>query len=154
MNPIYPSLEGNGVITLEKVKVMGLKLFNSMSRNLEREDLRDPDLSKVELKTSIKKNVITLEKTRMKISGFRFRVSGETNFNGQLNLKARLGLPPMGIVGIPMRVLGTHDNPKFKYGRGTADEDVEETEYTDDLSPEMLKLIHNAKSEDLQEQKR
>jgi AsmA protein len=152
MNPIYPSLEGNGVLTLEKVKVMGLKLFTSMSRNLEKEQIKDPDLSKVEIRTTIKKNVITLEKTRMKFAGFRFRISGETNFNGRMNLRTRLGLPPLGIVGIPMRILGTQENPKFKYGRGTKDEDVEETEYTDELSPEMLKLIHNAKTEDLQDE--
>jgi AsmA protein len=152
MNPIYPSLEGNGVLTLEKVKVMGLKLFTSMSKNLEKDQIKDPDLSKVEIKSSIKKNVITIEKTKMKMAGFRFRVSGETSFNGSLNLKARLGLPPLGIVGIPMRVLGTQNDPKFKYGRGTADEDVEETEYSDDLSPEMLKMIRNAKAEDLQDE--
>jgi AsmA protein len=154
MNPVYPSLEGSGVLTLMKVKVAGLKLFTSMSKNLEKEEIRDPDLAKVELRTSIKKNVITLEKTRMRMAGFRFRISGETNFNGSLNLKARLGLPPLGLVGIPMRVLGTANDPKFKYGRGTADEDVEETEYTDELSPEMLKLIHNAKAEHLQDEPR
>ena len=152
MNPIYPSLEGNGTVTLEKIRVMGLKLFTAMGKNLDREQIGNPDLSKVELKTSIRKNVITLERTRMRVSGFRFRIGGETNFNGQLNFKARLGLPPMGIVGIPMRILGTQDDPKFKYGRGTKDEDVEETDYTDELSPEMLKLIRNAKAEDLKDE--
>ncbi|TSA24490.1 MAG: hypothetical protein D4R67_11730, partial [Bacteroidetes bacterium] len=144
---IYPSLEGGGILTLEKVKVMGLKLFTSMSRDLEKEGIKNPDLSKVELKTTIKNNVITLERTKMKMAGFRFRVQGETSFNGKLNLKTRLGLPPLGIVGIPMRILGTSENPKFKYGRGTSDEDIEETEFTDELSPEMLKLIRNAKEE-------
>ena len=85
----------------------------------------------------------------MKIAGFRFRVEGQTNFNGKLNLKSRLGLPPLGIVGIPMRILGTQENPKFKYGRGNHDEDVEETEYSDELSSEMLKLIRSAKEEEL-----
>jgi AsmA protein len=152
MNPIYPSLEGQGVIRLEKVKVMGLKLFTSMSRNLGKEEIKNPDLSKVELRTTIKKNVITLEKTRMKISGFRFRIGGETSFTGQLNLKARLGLPPMGIVGIPMRILGTQNNPKFKYGRGTGDEDVAETDYSDEVPPEMLDKIRNAKAEELKDE--
>jgi AsmA protein len=152
MNPVYPSLEGGGVLTLKKIKVMGMKLFTSMSKNLEKEKIKDPDLSKVELKTTIKNNVITLEKTKMKISGFRFRISGETNFNGAMNFKARLGLPPMGIVGIPMRILGTQDNPKFKYGRGTNDEDVEETSYSDEIPPEMLKKIKEAKEEDIEEE--
>jgi len=148
MKPVYPSLEGGGTLTLKKVKVMGLKLFTAMSRNLEKEKIKNPDLSKVDIKSTIKNNVITIEKTKLKMSGFRFRVSGETNFNGQLNLKTRLGLPPLGIIGIPIRILGTQENPKFKYGRGNNDEDVEETEYSDDIPKDMLEKIKNAKDEE------
>ena len=151
MEPVYPSLEGGGTITLKNIKVMGLKLFTAMSSNLGKEKIKNPDLAKVELKTTIKNNVITLEKVKMKISGFRFRIEGATNFNGSLNMKARLGLPPLGIVGIPMRILGTQDNPKFKYGRGTKDENVEETDYSDELPPEMLEKIKSAKEEDLKD---
>jgi AsmA protein len=152
MSPIYPSLEGGGVLSLKKVKVMGLKLFTAMSKNLEKEKLKDPDLSKIDLKTTIKKNVITLEKTKLKFSGFRFRMAGQTNFDGKLNLKTRLGLPPLGIVGIPIRVLGTQDDPKFKYGRGNGDEDVEETEYSDTIPPDMLNKIKAAKTEDINDE--
>lgn len=151
MNPVYPSLEGGGVISLKKVKVMGLKLFTSMSKNLEKEKIKEPDLSKVEIRSSIKNNLITLEKTKMKISGFRFRIGGETSFDGRLNFKARLGLPPLGIVGIPMRILGTSDNPKFKYGRGSKDEDLDETEYSDEIPKDMLDKIKSAKEEDLKD---
>lgn len=152
MEPIYPSLDGSGVVRLENVKVMGMKLFTTMGRNLEKDELKNPDLSRIEIRTSVKKNVITLERTKMKIAGFRFRISGEANFYRQLNLKARLGLPPLGIVGVPMRILGTMENPKFKYGRGLKDEDVEETDYYDEISPEMLKLIRDAKATDLQDE--
>ncbi|MEI8005030.1 MAG: AsmA-like C-terminal region-containing protein, partial [Bacteroidota bacterium] len=152
MNPVYPSLEGGGVLSLKKVKVMGLKLFTDMSKNLEKEKIKSPDLAKVDLKTSIKNNVITLEKTKMKISGFRLKIGGETNFNGSINLKARLGLPPLGIFGINMRLLGTMDNPKFKYGKGSGDESVEETEYTDELPKDLQARIRNAKDEDLKDE--
>jgi AsmA protein len=148
MKPVYPSLEGGGTLSLKKVKVIGLKLFTAMSHNLDKEKIKNPDLAKVDIKTTIKDNVITIEKTKMKMSGFRFRLNGETNFNGQLNLKTRLGLPPLGIVGIPIRVLGTQDNPKFKYGRGTNDEDIDETQYSDELPKEMLDKIKSAKEED------
>lgn len=147
MYPIYHSLEGGGTLTLEEVKVKGLKLLNAMGRNLEKEEIKNPGLTRVELNTTIKNNVITLERTRMKMAGFRFRVEGETSFSGQINLKTRLGLPPLGIVGIPIRILGTSDNPRFRYGRGTSDEDIEVTEYTEELSPEMLSLIREAKEE-------
>jgi AsmA protein len=152
MNPVYPSLEGGGVVSLKKIKVMGLKLFTAMSKNLEKEKINEPDLSKVEIRSSIKNNVITIEKTKMKISGFRFRIGGETSFDGKLNFKARLGLPPLGIVGIPMRILGTSDNPKFKYGRGSKDEDLDETEYSDEIPKDMLDKIKSAKEEDLKDE--
>jgi AsmA protein len=41
----------------------------------------------------------------------------------------RLGLPPLGIIGIPLTVTGTKDDPKVKLGKKT--EDLEETEYVD-----------------------
>ncbi len=152
MKPVYPSLEGGGVLSLKKIRVMGLKLFTDMSKNLEKEKIKNPDLSKVELKTSIKNNVISLEKTKIKMAGFRLRIAGESNFNGSINLKARLGLPPLGIFGINMRLLGTMDNPKFKYGKGSGDDDVAETEYSDELPREMLDKIKNAKEEDLKDE--
>jgi AsmA protein len=152
MKPVYPSLEGNGVITLKKIKVMGLKLFTEMSKNLDKEKIKSPDLSKVDIKSSIKNNVITIEKTKLKFAGFRLRISGETNFNGSLNLKTRLGLPPLGIIGIPMRILGNQENPKFKYVKGNNDEDVEETEYSDTVPKDFLDKIKNAKEEDLKDE--
>lgn len=151
MNPVYSSLEGNGVLSLEKVKVMGLKLFTAMGKNLDKEKIKNPDLSKVELKTRIKNNVITLERTKIKIAGFRLRMEGETNFSGKLNLKTRLGLPPFGILGIPIRILGTQENPKFKYGRGNQDESVEETIFSDEIPADILLQIQNVKEEDLKE---
>ncbi len=154
MKPVYPSLEGGGILSLKKVKVMGLKLFTAMSKNLGKEKIKDPDLSKVDIKSTIKNNVITIENTKMKIAGFRFRIGGETNFNGNLNLKARLGLPPLGIIGIPIRVLGTQENPKFKYGRGNNDEGVEETQYSDEIPKDILEKIKSAKEEDLKDEPR
>jgi AsmA protein len=123
-----------------------------MSKNLDKEKIKNPDLSKVDIKSSIKNNVITIEKTKLKFAGFRFRISGETNFNGSLNLKSRLGLPPLGIVGIPIRILGSQENPKFKYGRGNNDEDVEETEYSDTIPKDILEKIKNVKEEDLKDE--
>ncbi|MCK9423337.1 MAG: AsmA family protein [Bacteroidales bacterium] len=151
MSPVYPSLEGGGTLTLKKVKVMGLKLFNVISKSTEKEKLKNPDLSKVEFKTTIKNNVITLEQTKIKISGFRLKLSGTTNFNGDLNLKMRIGLPPLGIFGIPLRVLGTSDNPKLKYGRGSSNGHVEETEYTDEMPADLKEKLRNAKEEDLKD---
>ena len=41
----------------------------------------------------------------------------------------RLGLPPLGIIGIPLTVTGTQEAPKVKIGKET--QDLEETEYVE-----------------------
>ncbi len=69
------------------------------------------------------------------------------------NIKACLGLPPLGIIGIPIRILGTQENPKFKYGKGNNDENVEETEYSDEIPKDILDKIKNAKEEDWEKPK-
>lgn len=118
MYPVMPSLKGGGVLSIKKVKMKGFKLFSAMGKETGKNEINDPDLSKIDFKTSIKNNIVTLEKTKMKVSGFRLRLQGQTSLDGQLKLKCRIGLPPFGIVGIPVNVTGTGDNPKIKVGKG------------------------------------
>ena len=42
-------------------------------------------------------------------------------------MKIRVGLPPLGIIGIPITVTGNKDKPKIKLGK--KEEEIEETEY-------------------------
>ena len=127
MMPIYPSLKGNGVLSVSKVKMSGFKLMNAVSRKTGKESIANPDLSKVDIKTSIKNNIITIDRFKFKVAGFRPRIEGTTSFDGKLNIKMRLGLPPLGIIGIPLKITGTQENPKVRLGRET--EDLQETEY-------------------------
>jgi AsmA protein len=64
------------------------------------------------------------------MAGFRLRTEGQTSLDGKLNLKMRLGLPPLGIIGIPLKVTGTQENPKIKMGKNK--EELQETEYKDE----------------------
>lgn len=128
MQPVYPSLEGKGVVSISKVKINGLKLFGQLSDKTDFESINNPDLSKVDIKSSIKNNIITVEETKMRIALFRLRIKGETSFDGQLNLKIRVGLPPVGLIGIPVVITGTSDNPKVKIFSKTGQE-IEETKY-------------------------
>lgn len=136
MMPIFPSLKGNGVLSVSKVKMKGFKLMNVVSRKTGRNEIANPDLSKVDIKTSIKNNIITIDRFKFKVAGFRPRVEGTTSFDGQLNIKMRLGLPPLGIIGIPIKVTGTQDNPKVKLGKQT--EDLQETEYEGEVPAPLL----------------
>lgn len=78
----------------------------------------------------MRNNVFHLERFKIKIFGFRLRCEGESTLDGLLRLKMRLGLPPLGIIGIPMRVTGTHENPQIKLGRGD-EAALPETEWED-----------------------
>lgn len=134
MAPVYPSLKGGGVINLKEVKLKGFKLMNAVSSSTERNELKDPELSGINLKTTVNNNIITLERTKLRIVGFRPRFEGQASLDGELNIKGRLGLPPFGIFGIPFTVRGTSDDPVVKLkrdkdGKVLQDkEDVEEDE--------------------------
>lgn len=119
MNPVYPSLTGGGILSVKDVKVRGLKMFSAVSKQTGTESMKNPDVSKVDIKTTIKNNTMTVERFKFKFAGFRPRIEGTTSLDGKLNLKMRLGLPPFGIFGIPLTVTGTQDNPKIKVGRKT-----------------------------------
>jgi AsmA protein len=125
MEPVFPSLLGNGVISVKNVKMYGMKMFGSVAKKTNKESIKNPELSKVDIKSSIKNNIITIERFKFKFAGFRPRIEGTTSLDGRLNLKMRLGLPPLGILGIPLTITGNKDNPKIKIGRKT--EDLEET---------------------------
>ena len=133
MEPVMPSLEGNGTLSVKKVKMKGFKLLNIVSSKTDNPDIKDPDVSKVDIKTTIKNNIVTIERFKFKVAGCRLRFEGQTSLDGKLNLKMRIGLPPLGIIGIPIKVLGTQENPDIKLGRKS--EDLEETEYVDGVTP-------------------
>lgn len=133
MQPIYPSLVGGGTLSVKKVKMKGFKMFGAVSKKTGRAALNDPDLSKVDIKTTIKNNIINIERFKFKVAGFRPRIEGQTSFDGALNIKMRLGLPPLGIIGIPMKITGTKDDPKVSLGRENAD--LKEVEYEEGQVP-------------------
>ncbi|MDP4258962.1 MAG: AsmA-like C-terminal region-containing protein [Bacteroidota bacterium] len=131
MHPIYPSLKGGGVLAVKKVKVKGLRLFGAVSKESGK-NVNDPDLSKVEIKTTINNNIITLARTRMKVSAFKLRMEGQASFDGRLNLRFRVGLPPFGVIGIPLTVTGTQENPRVKARKGSDQDELEATEDKDE----------------------
>ena len=121
MEPVYPSLVGAGVLSVKEVKLFGMKMFNAVSKATSHEKLKNPEISKVDIKSSIKNNIITLERFKFKFAGFRPRIEGTTSLDGKLNLKMRLGLPPLGIIGIPLTITGNKDKPKIKLRRSSED---------------------------------
>lgn len=129
LQPIMPSLIGGGILTVKNVKMKGFKLLNAVSQKTETDVFNNPDISEVDIKTSIKNNLVTIEPFKIKASLFRLRFAGQTSFDGKLNLQMRLGLPPLGIIGIPMKITGTHANPNVQLGK--KGKELKETKYKD-----------------------
>lgn len=131
MQPLYPSLVGGGTISIKDVKMKGYKLFNAVSKKTGRDAMNNPNLTEVKIKSTIKNNVIDIERFKFKVAGFRPRIEGKTTFDGKLAIFMRLGLPPFGIIGIPLNITGTKDNPKVKLGKKMGE--LKETEYDSDV---------------------
>jgi len=129
MMPVYPSLEGGGVLSVKNIKMKGFKLFNAVSKTTEHDGLRNPDLSEIDIKTVVKNNIMTVDQFKFKVAGFRPKIAGQASLDGKLNLKMRLGLPPLGIIGIPLKITGTQEKPIVKIGKKS--DDLEETEYNE-----------------------
>jgi len=125
MHIVYSSLKGEGVLSLKKVKVKGFKMLNAVGNTTNRKDIKDPSLSEVDIRSSIANNIITIERTKLRIAGFRPRFEGQVSFDGRLNMRGRVGLPPFGILGIPFNVTGTQKNPVVKLKRGSAKDSLD-----------------------------
>ena len=131
MRPVYPSLKGGGVLSVKKVKIKGFKLFGAVGNKTDHKGIDSGDVSKVDIKTTIANNIITIERTKMRMAGFRLRFEGQVSFDNALNLQFRLGLPPFGLFGIPMHITGTQDKPVIHLGNAKKEDELKETEDAD-----------------------
>jgi AsmA protein len=115
MNPIYPSLEGGGVVNLRDVAVKNIKMLSVIGDNIGADAFNNPDMKGVNIVTHIKNNLIHIDEFKFKVSVLRPSISGTTSFNGLLDILVKVGLPPAGWIGIPVAVTGTSDKPKIKF---------------------------------------
>ena len=114
MKPIYPSLQGGGNVNLRDVEVKNLKMLSAIGDNIGADAFNNPDMKGVDIKTNIKNNLIHVDPFTFKVSVLRPSISGTTSFNGLLDFRIRVGLPPGGWIGFPVVVTGTHEKPKIK----------------------------------------
>ncbi|SMD44535.1 AsmA protein [Aquiflexum balticum DSM 16537] len=131
MQPVMPSIKGEGVFGLDNIKLKGFKLMNTIANRTENSELQDPDLADVSIKSSIANNLITIERTRMRIAGFRPRFEGQVSLDGDMSIAFRLGLPPLGIFGIPIKITGNAENFNMEIGKITEGDELEEVKDVD-----------------------
>ncbi len=131
MQPVYPSLKGGGALSVKKIKLHGFKLFSAVGRKTNHNGIDSGDVSKVDIETTIANNIITIKRTKMRMAGFRLRFDGQVSFDNALDLHFRLGLPPLGIFGIPMTITGTESKPVIHLGNGKKEDQLKETDDSD-----------------------
>ena len=115
MNPIYPSLEGGGVVNLRDVAVKSLKMLSVIGDQVGADAFNNPDMKGVNIETHIKNNLIHINEFKFKVSVLRPSISGTTSLNGLLDILVKVGLPPAGWISIPVAVIGTAEKPKIKF---------------------------------------
>ena len=131
MQPVYPSLTGGGVLSVQEVKLKGFRLFGAVGNKTDHKGIDSGDVSKVDIETTIANNIITIKQTKMRMAGFRLKFSGQVSFDNALDLHFRLGLPPLGIFGIPMTITGTQAKPIIHLGNGKKEDELKETDDND-----------------------
>ena len=127
MMPVYPSLSGGGVLNVKKVKLKGFKLMDALSSSTGRDQIRGGEVSGIDVKSKIANNIMTIDRVKLKIAGFRPRFQGQVSLDGRMDLTGRLGLPPLGIIGIPFTVTGSPANPKIHLRRNKDSDQLAET---------------------------
>lgn len=126
MEPVLPSITGKGALGLKAIKLKGFKLMNSIAKETENNELEDPELNDVEIKTSIANNLMTIPRTKMRIAGFRPRFEGQVSLDGDMSIGFRLGLPPLGIFGVPIKITGNAEDYNMQVGKVSKEDKLEE----------------------------
>lgn len=128
MMPVLPSLKGGGTLSAKALKIHGFKLMGKIGKSAGKDSVTSKsDVADVAIKTTIANNIITIPRTKLRMAGFRARFEGQVGFDKRMNIQFRLGLPPLGIIGIPMTITGTQDKPIIKLGHGKKEDELQGT---------------------------
>lgn len=140
MDADFRSIAGEGTLTLEDIKFKNFKLLNQVAKKADAADLEKAAFNKIDIHSTIKDNVMTITPVTMKMSAFRGKLEGQVTMDGKLNIGFRLGLPPMGLINIPMKITGTADDFDISTGKYREDSTfTEESELNDIEAPERRK---------------
>jgi AsmA protein len=127
MQPVYSTLSGGGTLSAKQLKMHGFKLLNAVGSQTKHDSIaNNPGVSDIDIKSTIAHNIITIAQTKIRVAGFRVRFGGQVSFDKKVNISFRLGLPPLGIIGIPMTITGTQDNPKVHLGKAKKEDELAE----------------------------
>ena len=137
----FKSIEGEGTLTLEDIKFKNFKILNHVAKKADAADLEKATFNKIAIHSAIKNNVMTITPTTMKMAGFRAKLEGQVTMDGKINVGFRVGLPPMGLINIPMKITGTADDFEISTGKFKEDATFAEESELKNLRPERRRPI-------------
>jgi AsmA protein len=132
------------------VQFSDYKLFGTVSEQTKFNALKDPKMKEIKINSTIDNNLLKMERFKFKVRPFRLRMEGETSLDGNLNLQMRVGLPPFGIIGIPVKITGNSEDMQVKMGKRR--KELEELEYEDDDLSEEQRLRFNLLRDSISEE--
>lgn len=129
----FKSIAGEGTLTLEDIKFKNFKILNHVAKKADAADLEKASFNHIAIHSTIKNNVMTITPTTMKMAGFRGKLEGQVTMDGKINIGFRLGLPPMGLINVPIKITGTADDFKISTGKFKEDATFSEQSELDNL---------------------
>ena len=133
----FKAIEGEGTMTLENIKFKNFKILEQVAKKADAEDLDKASFNQIAIHSSIKNNVMTITPVTMKMAGFKGKLEGQVTMDGKLNIGFRLGLPPLGLINVPMKITGSADNFEVSTGKYKEDNSMaEQSELNTLVAPE------------------
>lgn len=114
LKPILNSLNGSGLISVDKANIKGLKIFSHISKASEQTDLHHQEIHDAMIETEVKGGKVFIKPFTVKLGKYITNFEGTHSFNNEINYFIKLGVPPFQKIKIPMHVTGTLDKPEVR----------------------------------------
>jgi len=116
------TLVGGGNVTIANAKINGMKMFDEINKQAQKQEVKDPDLKDFSIDTEIRDNKLYVKPFTLKINGLNTDIEGYNNISGgTVNYLVKIEFIPIDKIKIPFHVTGTYDNPKVAMGKGKSD---------------------------------
>jgi len=102
MLPIMQTLTGGGDISVVEAAIKGVTLLNKLSEQTNINELNNPQLKDILLKTSFENGKLKIAPFNVKIGGYTANVSGTTSFTGEIDYKVGMDLSVSKLVNNQM----------------------------------------------------
>ncbi|MFN0047827.1 MAG: AsmA-like C-terminal region-containing protein [Cytophagales bacterium] len=109
--PILNSLNGYGMVSVDKANIKGLKVLSHISKASEKDDIQNQEMIDAIILTEIKDGKVNIKPFTILLGKYLTSIEGSHTFNNEINYFVKVGIPPFHKIKIPMQITGTIDKP-------------------------------------------